>query len=72
LQRDDSLDDYKAPVRVLPGNTPKVFIDRNGTLLTKVETYIMQRVDEMDTSNFDSSFNDGSSLLHLTQLEPDK
>lgn len=26
----------------------------------------------MDTSNFDSSFNDGSSLLHLTQLEPDK
>jgi hypothetical protein len=65
-----SSDDW-IDARVSTDNTPEMFIHRNGTLRTKVETYIVQRVDEMDTSTFDSSFDDGS-LLHLTQLGSDE
>jgi hypothetical protein len=60
------------PPRVSPDNSPEIFIGRNGTLRTKVEeTYIVQRVDGMDTSTFDSSFDDGS-LLHLIHLGSDE
>jgi hypothetical protein len=39
-----------------------MLIGRNLTLRTKVESYIVQRVDEMDTSTFDSSYDDGYML----------
>jgi hypothetical protein len=44
------------PPPVPDGDTPESFMGRNRSLRTKVQTYIVQRVDEMDASTYASSY----------------
>jgi hypothetical protein len=55
-----------SPRSVSPDHTHESFMGRDRNLRTKVQTYLVQRVDEMDNSTFASSY---SSSYQPTQFE---
>ena len=52
-----ATDSLTTPRAVSPDHTPETFMGRDGKLRAKVQTYIVQRVDDIDSSTLESSYN---------------